>query len=106
MNRFSIALTAIISILFVVVFMARSAHAMDWGRTDCPQRSEVAGLLIAAGESRLALAMKPGGIIMELWARPDLSRWTEIWTWPRGQTCVVQFGREMMIFPPIEGDPA
>ena len=42
MNRLSIALTAIISILFVVVFMARSAHAMDWGRTDCPQRSEVA----------------------------------------------------------------
>lgn len=81
---------------------ASSAAALDKGRVDCPDRAVIVEDLEAAGEQRVAVGVKPEGIVMEIYVARN-GNWTEIWTWPRGQSCVVAFGNDMAVTPPSEG---
>lgn len=77
------------------------AAALDKGRVDCPDRAVIVADLAEAGEQRIAVGMKPEGIVMEIFVSRNGS-WTEIWTWPRGQSCVIAFGHEMAVTAPYE----
>lgn len=81
--------------------LALPAAAMESGRVDCPDRTVILADLEAAGEQRVAVGIKPEGIVMEIFVSRT-GNWTEIWTWPRGQSCVIAFGREMAVTPPRE----
>ena len=84
------------------VASASSAVAMDTGRVDCPDREVILKDLTAAGEQRVAVGVKPEGIVMEIYVARN-GEWTEIWTWPRGQSCVIAFGNGMAVTPLSEG---
>lgn len=77
------------------------AAAMERGRVDCPDRAVIVADLAEAGEERVAVGMKPEGIVMEIFVARN-GNWTEIWTWPRGQSCVVAFGQNMAVTAPYE----
>lgn len=79
-----------------------SAAAMETGRVDCPDRHVIIADLEKAGEQRVAVGVKAEGIVMEIFVARN-GDWTEIWTWPRGQSCVVAFGNNMAVTPPSEG---
>ena len=78
-----------------------AAAAMEKGRVDCPDRAVILQDLAAAGEQRVAVGVKPEGIVMEIFVARN-GNWTEIWTWPRGQSCVIAFGNDMAVTPPSE----
>lgn len=82
---------------FAVVFFAFAASAMERGRVDCPDREVIVADLTEAGEQRVMLGVKPEGIVMEIYVSRN-GDWTEIWTWPRGQSCVIAFGNGMAVF--------
>jgi hypothetical protein len=82
--------------------IASSAAAMESGRVDCPDREVIVRDLEKAGEQRVAVGVKPEGIVMEIYVARN-GDWTEIWTWPRGQSCVIAFGNSMAVMPPSEG---
>lgn len=84
------------------VAYASGAVAMDTGRVDCPDREVILKDLDAAGEQRVMIGVKPEGIVMEIYVARN-GDWTEIWTWPRGQACVIAFGNDMAVTPPSEG---
>ncbi len=81
---------------------ASAVAAMETGRVDCPDRDVIVKDLQAAGEQRVAVGVKPEGIVMEIYVARN-GNWTEIWTWPRGQSCVISFGHNMAVIPPSEG---
>ena len=81
---------------------ASAVAAMEKGRVDCPDRDVIVKDLQAAGEQRVAVGVKPEGIVMEIYVARN-GNWTEIWTWPRGQSCVIAFGHDMAVIPPSEG---
>ena len=85
-----------------MVAYASGAAALDKGRVDCPDRAVIVEDLEAAGEQRVAVGVKPEGIVMEIYVARN-GDWTEIWTWPRGQSCVIAFGNDMAVTPPTEG---
>ncbi len=85
-----------------MVTYASSVAAMETGRVDCPDRDVIVKDLHAAGEQRVAVGVKPEGIVMEIYLARN-GNWTEIWTWPRGQSCVIAFGHNMAVIPPSEG---
>ena len=90
------------SAVAALIACASGATAMESGRVDCPDREVIVRDLTAAGEQRVAVGVKPEGIVMEIYVARN-GEWTEIWTWPRGQSCVIAFGNGMAITAPNEG---
>jgi len=88
--------------LTAAVAFASGAGAMETGRVDCPERDVILADLEKAGEQRVAVGVKAEGIVMEIFLARN-GNWTEIWTWPRGQSCVIAFGNNMAVTPPSEG---
>lgn len=92
---------SIVAAAAACALLAPAAAALERGRVDCPDRTAILADLEAAGEQRVAMGIKPEGIVMEIFAARN-GNWTEIWTWPRGQSCVVAFGRNMAVTAPRE----
>lgn len=90
------------AVVTTAVVFASSAAALETGRVDCPDREIIVKDLVAAGEQRVAVGVKAEGIVMEIYVARN-GNWTEIWTWPRGQSCVIAFGNNMAVTPPSEG---
>ena len=82
--------------LFWLYFVTAPAHSMETGRVDCPSRSIIVDDLERAGERKFAEGLKLDGIVMEIFVSNNGS-WTEIWTWPNGQSCVINVGTNMNI---------
>lgn len=93
---------SMLAALTAAVAASSGAMAMEKGRVDCPDREIIVNDLTAAGEQRVMVGVKPEGIVMEIYVARN-GEWTEIWTWPRGQSCVIAFGNGMAITPPSEG---
>ena len=83
-------------LVLALCLLSTPVLAMERGRVDCPDRSVILTDLERAGESQVMIGVKPEGIVVEIFAAPN-GNWTEIWTWPRGQTCVIAFGRDIAI---------
>lgn len=86
-------------LVLALCLLSSPAFAMDRGRVDCPDRAVLVADLERAGETRVLVGLKPEGIVMEMFAARN-GNWTEIWTWPRGQSCVVAFGQNMAVMAP------
>ncbi len=82
-------------------YASSAALALERGRLDCPDRAVMLEDLAKAGEQRVAVGVKAEGIVMEIFVARN-GNWTEIWTWPRGQSCVIAFGNDMAVTPPSE----
>lgn len=77
---------------WLVLALLTFTPVMDRGSIDCPDRDVLVKQLEAAGERQVARALKPEGIVVEWWVGEN-GNWTQIWTWPKGQSCVTAFGR-------------
>jgi len=99
MLKYSFTLLAAVT---AAVAFASGAAAMEKGRVDCPLRDVIVRDLEKAGEQRVAVGVKAEGIVMEIFVARN-GDWTEIWTWPRGQSCVIAFGNNMAVVAPSEG---
>ncbi len=83
MSKQSVPMVA--AVTATIIACVPAVAALETGRLDCPDREVIVKDLHAAGEQRVAVGVKPEGIVMEIYVARN-GDWTEIWTRPRAGT--------------------
>lgn len=103
MKRIRAAFAAVFSHASAAVLAAFFVAAPATAANLCLDRDELVELIEAErGAALVARGLKVDGLMMEIFAAPE-GYWTTVWTWPTGQSCIIDMGTGYSPAAPAKG---